>query len=84
MAVRLEVQQVGEDVLARGRFAGAVGMECRRCLVPVTVEVDEPVSALFRRIWIRRRPRNRRFTFSGRARNWTCTGGAELAMLSGQ
>ena len=48
MAVRLEVQQVGEDILVRGRFAGAVGLECRRCLVPVTVEVDEPVSALFR------------------------------------
>ncbi len=48
VAVRLEVQRVGEDVLVRGRLSGAVELECRRCLVRVTVEIDEPVSVLFR------------------------------------
>src|SRR5690606_6569426 len=48
LAVRLEVQQVGDDVLMRGRMIGAVGLECRRCLIPVTVEIDEAVSAVFR------------------------------------
>lgn len=47
-SVRLEAQQVGEDVLVRGHLAGAVVLECRRCLVPVTVEVEEPVSLVFR------------------------------------
>ncbi|HEX6939151.1 MAG TPA: DUF177 domain-containing protein [Longimicrobiales bacterium] len=48
LAVRLDVQRVGEDVLVRGRLSGAFGLECRRCLVPVRVEIDEPVSLLFR------------------------------------
>lgn len=48
LAVRLEVQVAGEDVLVRGHFDGEVGLECRRCLVPVTVEIDEDVSFLLR------------------------------------
>lgn len=48
VAVRLEVQMVGEDVLVRGRIAGEAALECRRCLAEVVAEFDERVSALFR------------------------------------
>lgn len=48
LEVRAQVQSVGDDVLVRGTLSGTVGMECRRCLVSVAVEVDVPVSMLFR------------------------------------
>jgi uncharacterized protein len=48
LAVRLEAQEVGDDVLVRGRVWGEAGLECRRCLEPVIVPVDEDVAWLFR------------------------------------
>lgn len=44
----LEVQLAGGDVLARGSVRGSVELECRRCLDPVTVEVDQHVALLYR------------------------------------
>lgn len=49
LAVRLEVRQVGEDILVHGRLAGALEYQCRRCLERVVVRVDEPVSFTYRR-----------------------------------
>lgn len=48
LSVRLEAQQVGADVLVRGRLSGEVELECRRCLQAVSVKVNEDVSLLFR------------------------------------
>jgi uncharacterized protein len=48
VAVRLEARKVGTDVLVRGRLAGEVEFECRRCLTRVHYAVDEPVSFLYR------------------------------------
>lgn len=48
LEVRLEAQQAGPDVVVRGRVAGAFGMECRRCLEPVTVRVEEDLGVLYR------------------------------------
>jgi uncharacterized protein len=45
--VRLEAQQVGHDVVVRGRLEGAVRMECRRCLRAVEVPIDEEVAVLY-------------------------------------
>src|SRR5690606_22579022 len=46
--VHLEAQKSGADVVVRGRFQARVELECRRCLVDVLVDVDEPVSLVFR------------------------------------
>src|SRR5690554_6078957 len=46
--VHLEAQKSGADVIVRGRFHARVETECRRCLVRVHVDVDEPVSLVFR------------------------------------
>jgi len=35
-------------VVVRGGFEGAFALECRRCLEPVTVEVEEEVGLLYR------------------------------------
>ena len=48
LAVHLEARQSGEDVLVRGTLGGEVGMVCRRCLDPVRVRFDEPVTLLYR------------------------------------
>lgn len=48
LAVRLEVQRAGPDVLVRGRLWGEVELACRRCLADVVVGVDEPITVLFR------------------------------------
>ncbi len=47
LAVRLEAQQVGRDVVVRGRFAGEVALECRRCLTAVRVPIEEDVAVLY-------------------------------------
>lgn len=47
LAVRLEAQQVGRDVVVRGRLAGEAGLECRRCLKAVRVPIDEEFAALY-------------------------------------
>src|SRR5690606_19747399 len=46
--VRLEAQKSGADVVVRGRFHARVELECRRCLAEVLVDVEEPVSLVFR------------------------------------
>ncbi|MGH7461713.1 MAG: YceD family protein [Longimicrobiales bacterium] len=48
LAVRLDVQLAGQDVIVRGELQTRVGLACRRCLVPVTAEVDEEVAWVFR------------------------------------
>ena len=48
LEVRLEAQQAGPDVVVRGTVAGTFGLECRRCLEPVTVAVEEEMGLLFR------------------------------------
>ncbi|MGH7467040.1 MAG: YceD family protein [Longimicrobiales bacterium] len=48
LEVRLEVQFAGRDVVVRGSLQSRVALSCRRCLVPVTVELNEPIALLFR------------------------------------
>lgn len=48
LEVRLEAQQAGPDVVVRGRVSGAFAGECRRCLEPVTVTIDEELGRLYR------------------------------------
>jgi uncharacterized protein len=48
LEVKLEAQFAGRDVLVRGSLQGRVSLPCRRCLVPVVLEVNEPVALLFR------------------------------------
>lgn len=48
LAVRLEAQRVGPDVVVRGELAGTAELPCRRCLTPVRVDFDEDVTLLFR------------------------------------
>src|SRR5687768_11734143 len=48
LAVRLEAQQAGHDVVVSGELTGAVAMACRRCLAPVTAPIDEEVAMVFR------------------------------------
>lgn len=48
LEVRLEAQQAGPDVVVRGRVKGTFGRECRRCLEPVEVEIDEELGRLYR------------------------------------
>lgn len=46
--VSMEAQPAGRDVLVRGRIEGEIRRECRRCLEPLTVRLDEEVSLYFR------------------------------------
>ena len=46
--LRLDVQQAGQDVLVRGDIEGTVQLSCRRCLTPVTHELDEELTFLYR------------------------------------
>lgn len=46
--VRMEAQMVGHDVLVRGRVEGEILRECRRCLEPLKIRLDEEVSMYFR------------------------------------
>jgi len=48
LALRLEAQQTGSDVLVRGTVQGRAVLECRRCLRPVEHVVEEEVLFLFR------------------------------------
>lgn len=48
LEVRLEAQHAGPDVVVRGRIRGTFAQECRRCLEPVEVEVDEELGRLYR------------------------------------
>lgn len=48
LSVRLDVEEADADILVRGQLSGAAGVECRRCLEPVTVPIDEEVAWLFR------------------------------------
>lgn len=48
LEVRLEAQQAGPDVVVRGRVRGRFAAECRRCLDPVAVKVDEELGRLYR------------------------------------
>lgn len=48
LEVRLEAQQVGPDVVVRGRVKGTFRRECRRCLDPVAVGIEEELGRLYR------------------------------------
>ena len=48
LQVRAEAQQVGNDVLVRGEYTGAMAMECRRCLKSLQVPVADSFTLLFR------------------------------------
>jgi uncharacterized protein len=48
LAVRLEAQQAGPDVVVRGRIEGEFDLDCRRCLEPVVAGIDEEVGLLYR------------------------------------
>lgn len=48
VAIRLEVQQAGRDVVARGRLAGEADLACRRCTTPVRYDMDEELTFVFR------------------------------------
>lgn len=47
LEVDLSATSVGEGVLARGRMRTRLERECRRCLVPVPVEIDDTVDLLY-------------------------------------
>ena len=46
--LHLDVQQAGQDVVVRGGIEGVVDLACRRCLTPVTHELDEELTFLYR------------------------------------
>jgi uncharacterized protein len=48
LAVRLEAQQAGPDVVVRGTVTGEFDVDCRRCLVPVVAGIEEEVGLLYR------------------------------------
>jgi uncharacterized protein len=48
VALRLDVQQAGADVVARGRVSGTASLACRRCTQPVRHEFDEELTFVFR------------------------------------
>lgn len=48
VAVELDVQQAGPDVVARGRVRGTAALACRRCTTPVAYELDEELTLVFR------------------------------------
>ena len=48
LAVHVEAQQAGEDVVVRGEIEGTFDLSCRRCLEPVRVSVEEEIGLLFR------------------------------------
>jgi uncharacterized protein len=48
LAVRLEAQQAGPDVVVRGQLAGEFARTCRRCLEPVVAAIEEEVGLLYR------------------------------------
>lgn len=47
LRVDLRGQEVGDGVLVRGRMRTRLGLECRRCLAPVGVAVDDEVTLLY-------------------------------------
>jgi uncharacterized protein len=48
VVLRLDVQQAGSDVVARGRVGGTAVLSCRRCTRTVLHELDEELTFLFR------------------------------------
>lgn len=47
LEVHLEAQQVGHDVVVRGRLRGEARLECRRCLAAVRLPIAEEVAVLY-------------------------------------
>jgi uncharacterized protein len=47
LVLDLEARPVGEGVLVRGRFEAQVDTECRRCLEPVPLRVEDTVDLLY-------------------------------------
>ena len=47
VSIDLEAQKVLNDVLVQGKVTGVVGQECRRCLEPLTLRIEEDVSMFF-------------------------------------
>lgn len=48
VSVELDVQQAGADVVARGWLRGVAALSCRRCLEPVSCEVSEELTLVYR------------------------------------
>jgi uncharacterized protein len=48
VTLRLDVQQVGADLVVRGRLEALAVLACRRCLKPVRQELDEELTFVFR------------------------------------
>ena len=48
LTIRLDAQMAGDDIVLQGDVSGQVGTVCRRCLQPVTVDVDEELALVFR------------------------------------
>jgi uncharacterized protein len=48
VAVELDAQQAGPDVVVRGTVRGTALLACRRCTTPVRYEVDEAVTLVYR------------------------------------
>jgi uncharacterized protein len=48
VALRLDVQKAGADVVVRGSVQGEAKLSCRRCLVDVGYEVDEDLIFVYR------------------------------------
>jgi uncharacterized protein len=48
LALRLEAQQAGPDVVVRGQLTGEFERTCRRCLEPVVAGIEEDIGLLYR------------------------------------
>lgn len=48
VALQLDVQQAGTDVVVRGGMQAEAELECRRCLKPVRLELDEELTFVYR------------------------------------
>jgi uncharacterized protein len=48
VALRLDVQQAGADIVVRGAVQGTAELSCRRCLNPVPYPVDEALTFVYR------------------------------------
>src|SRR4051812_10901542 len=48
LRVRLDLDMLGEEIVATGKVKGKAMMDCRRCLTPVEVPLDYPLKFSFR------------------------------------
>jgi uncharacterized protein len=48
VALQLDVQQAGTDIVVRGGLQAEAELECRRCLKPVRLRLDEDLTFVYR------------------------------------